>query len=109
MRLEEFNERVIRKHNAKKLFREENKFAQEKAKMEDVARNKRLPKAYRENAKRVLERGDLDRPQIVVDEKKSREYDKRVAYEVERAIRRGDLPEPKNDDQRRRFMQHARN
>ena len=109
MRLEEFNERMVKKHNAKGLFREENKLAKEKAAMEDVAMSRRLPRAIREKAKRILDRGDLDRTQVVVDERKSKEYDRAVGQDIQMAIARGVLPKPRNDDQRRRFMQHARN
>src|SRR3990167_6200605 len=98
MRLEEFNERMVKKHNAKGLFKKENKLAKEKQKMESIAGNRRLPSKIRDKARRILERGDLDRTQVVVDERKSKEYDRAVAHDIQRAIERGNLPKPRNDD-----------
>ncbi len=99
---------MTQKHGVKKIFRKEDVYKDEREKMETLVKDKHIPKEAREKLKKVLGRGDLNVKRLVVDEKKSREYDKAIEYEMGKAIERGELPRPVIDSKMQHFLQQCR-
>lgn len=89
-----FSRMVTSKHNVKSIFKNEDTFKDERERLESASRDRKTPKEAREKIKRILDSGDMHRTKLVIDEKKSKEYDKAVTAEMEMAVRRGIIPKP---------------
>jgi len=89
MNLTQFSEKMTRKHGVKKIFREEDVYKDEREKIQAVVKDGRVPKSTRNKLQKALDRGDLNKKRLVVDEKLSREYDQSITYEMDKAISRG--------------------
>lgn len=96
------------KHGVKKLFRNEDVYKDERERMETLVKDRRIDKSTRAKLKKILDRGDLNVKRLVVDEKKSREYDKAIEYEMGKAIERGELPKPVIDSKMQHYLKVCR-
>jgi len=109
MNLTEFSEKMTRKHGVKKIFREEDIYKDEREKVETISKDGRVPKSVRKKLREILDRGDLNKKRLVVDDKLSQKYDEAITYEMDKAIRRGDLPKPIINSKFMEIIKRARN
>ena len=109
MNLTQFSEKMTRKYGVKKIFREEDIHKDEREKIETFAKDKHIPKPARKKLREILDRGDLNKKRLIVDDKFSQKYDEAITYEMDKAIRRGDLPKPVIDSKFMEIIKHARN
>jgi len=87
----------------KGVIKKENLYAQREM-AERIAVNKSLPKEFRDNVKKKIKAGGYDHIREVVDEKKAREIENAIDYRVRKAIERGDIPNPRKDSDRDKFI-----
>lgn len=94
----------------KKLFKSEDVYREERNKLESMSKDIRISPKGRDAVKRHMEENhaQLNKKRLVVDERRASEHDKFVEYNVKKAIERGELPKPKMDAQRERFIKRAR-
>jgi len=109
MNLTEFSEKMTRKHGVKKIFREEDIYKDEREKIEEIAKDRWIPKSARKKLREVLDRGDLNKKRLIVDERLSKDYDQAIKYEMDKAIRRGNLPKPVINSKFMEIIKRARN
>ncbi len=85
--------RSIPRDLIRNLIRNEKPMAYEKAKMEDIASNRRLPLRAREEAKRMLNEHakEYDKTVQVVDDKVAKQIEKHVDREFQRKVRSGEI------------------
>ena len=87
----------------KGVIKKENLYAQREA-AERIVASKSIPKEVRENIKKKIKAGAYDHTREFVDEKKAREIENAIDYKVRKAIERGDIPNPRKDRDRDKFM-----
>jgi len=109
MNLTQFSEKMTRKYGVKKIFKEEDVYKDEREKVETFAKDGRVSKSARKKLREILDRGGLTEKRLVVDDKLSQKYDEAITYEMDKAIRRGDLPKPVIDSKFMEIIKRARN
>jgi hypothetical protein len=81
-----------------------NEMAEMKAAAESQKNNKKLPKWFREDVARRLDRGEYDKIVERVDPKKAREIEKAIDTKVKGYIKSGRLPDPKKAVKNDQFL-----
>jgi len=106
-----FQREMAGRGQIKKLFVKEDKFKDEREKLQTMSQDIRISKKGREAVKRHMDKfhDQLNRKDLVVDEKRSKEYDKMVDYNMRKAIRTGNIPkyDPRKDSQGNKFAKKA--
>jgi hypothetical protein len=96
-------------HLLRQLIKEEDVYEEERDKMDKARRSGKFGKEMEDKMDKALGSETMYKKRQIIDPKIADEIEKIVDYRVKRAIRRGDIPDPKKDPKARQFLDKIKN
>jgi len=81
----------------KSLFRNEDRFGEEREVLEKIAKDKRLTIRQRDEVRRKLDNPKLYETRLVVNEKEAKQIEREVEGRIKSKMASGELPKPTRD------------